>query len=76
MTTFTVTTQAELADALAKADRYDLIEMVVIEPGTDGLDKVKAPRVCGPIYEVDIDGDRLVPAEAPKAKRTRKAAGK
>jgi hypothetical protein len=51
-----------------------LDEIVVIEPGSEGVDKVKAPG-CGPIYEVDIDGNRLAPVETPaKPKRRRKAA--
>jgi hypothetical protein len=57
--------------------RLDAI--VVIDPGTEGVDKVKAPGCCAPIYEVDIDGNRLTPAEPTptrKVKRTRKAAAK
>jgi hypothetical protein len=45
-----------------------LDEMVVVEPGY-GANKVKAPRICGPIVEVDADGD---PLPVVKPKRARK----
>ena len=38
--------------------------------GADYPDKVKAPRVCAPVYEVDVDGKRVA------AKRTTRAEAK
>ena len=48
-----------------------LADLVVVDPGPNA-DKAKAPRVVGPIVEVDIDGKPV----AAKPKRTRKAAAK
>jgi hypothetical protein len=35
------------------------VDQLAIHPGGMQPDKVKAPRVCNPVFEVDVHGDRI-----------------